>query len=193
MPVMDGLSATHAIRRHETQTGLARTPIVGLTANAMVEDRERCLAAGMDAHVAKPVEWASLFATLDRMLGLTDRPSTHASNVTRFADVLELRKLEELAGLLGRNRLTGMLMTFVEELPSRLALAGSGGTQALSEQMHMLVGTSGELGFHELSALCAEIVREARRGAGLDRLAELRSAGDRAIAAASRSGFAKVA
>ena len=193
MPVMDGLSATRAIRHHETEAGRARTPIVGLTANAMVEDAERCLAAGMDAHVAKPVEWASLFATLDRLLGSTDRPSTYAGNVKRFAGVLETRKLEELAVLLGRNRLVGMLTKFVEELPSRLALAESGGPQSLSDQMHMLVSISGELGFRELSALCAEIVQEARRGAGLDRIADLRSAGDRAIEAASRSGFAKVA
>ena len=193
MPVMDGLGATRAIRHHETLTGRARTPIVGLTANAMVDDAQRCLAAGMDAHVAKPVEWASLFATLDRLLGPANPSSSQASNITRFADVLELRKLEDLAGLLGRARLTGMLVKFVEELPSRLALAGSGGPQTLSDQMHMLVSTSGELGFHELSALCAEIVREARQGAGLDRLADLRSAGERAIEAASRSGFAKVA
>ena len=193
MPVLDGLGATHAIRLHEKLMGRARTPIVGLTANAMAEDAERCLAAGMDAHVAKPVEWASLFATLDRLLGSTDRPSSHAGEVTRLADVLEPRKLEELAGLLGRNRLTGLLMRFVEDLPSRLALAGSGGPQALSDQMHMLVATSGELGFNELSALCAEVVQEARRGAGLDRLADLKSAGERAIEAASRSGFAEVA
>ncbi len=68
MPVMDGLSATQAIRLHEVRTGLPRTPIIGLTANAMVEDAKRCLAAGMDAHVAKPVEWAILFATLGRLL-----------------------------------------------------------------------------------------------------------------------------
>ena len=192
MPVMDGLTATRAIRHHEVLAGLARTPIVGLTANAMAEDAERCVAAGMDAHVAKPVEWAILFATLDRLLG-ADRPSSTASIVTRFADVLETRKLEELAGVLGRNRLIGMLTKFVEELPSRLAEAGSGGPQRLSDQMHMLVSTSGELGFHELSALCAEIVQEARGGAGFDRLADLGSAVERAIEAASRSGFAKVA
>ena len=192
MPVMDGLTATRAIRHHEVLAGLVRTPIVGLTANAMAEDAERCVAAGMDAHVAKPVEWAILFATLDRLLG-ADRPSSAASIVTRFADVLETRKLEELAGVLGRNRLIGMLTKFVEELPSRLAEAGSGGPQRLSDQMHMLVSTSGELGFHELSALCAEIVQEARGGAGFDRLADLGSAVERAIEAASRSGFAKVA
>ena len=193
MPVMDGLTATRAIRRHEALMSLARTPIVGLTANAMIEDAERCLAAGMDAHVAKPVEWAGLFATLDRLLNSTDKPFSHASNVTHLAEVLELRKLEELAALLGRSRIIGMLTAFVEELPSRLAEAEFGGTQTLSDQLHMLVSIAGELGFHELSALCAEIVQDTRRGANVDRVADLRSAAERAIEAASRSGFAKVA
>ena len=163
--------------------------------------------------MAKPVEWASLFAILNRLLepseldvtqrslrtswhhsrASADRSAANAGDLTRYTDVLELRKLEELAGLLGRSRLTGMLNSFVEALPTRLAEAESAGPQKLSAQMHALVSTSGELGFHELSALCAEIVQDARRGAGPERLADLRSAGERAIAAASRSGFAKVA
>ena len=212
MPVMDGLRATRAIRQQEKLTGLARTPIVGLTANAMAEDAKRCLAAGMDAHVAKPVDWTSLFATLHRLLersehdvarhpvptvphhalASTDRPGSNAGDLTGSA-VLELRKLEELAGLLGRNRLSGLLRRFVEELPSQLAAAESAEPQKLSAQMHVLVSTSGELGFHEFSALCAEIVQDAPRGAGPERLADLRAAGERAIAAAARCGFAKVA
>ena len=76
MPVMDGLGAARAIRHHETLTGLARTPIVGLTANAMAEDAKQCLAAGMDAHVAKPVDWTNLFATLHRLL---EQPERHVT------------------------------------------------------------------------------------------------------------------
>ena len=64
MPVMDGLTATAAIRRHEAEHGLTRTPVVMLTANAMVEHVEAGRAAGADAHLAKPVTMASLFAAI---------------------------------------------------------------------------------------------------------------------------------
>ncbi len=63
MPEMDGLTTTRAIRTREKQTG-NHMPIVAMTAHAMKGDRERCLEAGMDAYVAKPVHAKELFATL---------------------------------------------------------------------------------------------------------------------------------
>ena len=61
MPVMDGFAATRALRENPVHRHL---PIIALTANAMVEDRERCLAAGMNAHVAKPVRMELLYQRL---------------------------------------------------------------------------------------------------------------------------------
>lgn len=65
MPKMDGLEATRAIRQRE-QAKRRHTPIVGLTASAMREDRTRCLEAGMDAYLAKPVRPEELHATISK-------------------------------------------------------------------------------------------------------------------------------
>ncbi len=64
MPVMDGFEATTRWREQELLLGQKRIPIIALTANAMQGDEERCVAAGMDAHLAKPIHLASLTAML---------------------------------------------------------------------------------------------------------------------------------
>ena len=65
MPQMGGLEATAAIRARERDTG-GHVPIIALTAHAMSGDRERCLAAGMDAYVSKPLRPDELFSAIDR-------------------------------------------------------------------------------------------------------------------------------
>jgi CheY-like chemotaxis protein len=67
MPEMDGLDATRAIRLLEKERN-GRTPIIAMTANAMTEDRQRCLEAGMDDHLPKPVRQDALAAMLDAWL-----------------------------------------------------------------------------------------------------------------------------
>jgi two-component system sensor histidine kinase/response regulator len=64
MPVMDGLQATRLLRQRAG--GMATLPIIAMTANAMVGDRELCLQAGMSDHIAKPIDPANLYATLAR-------------------------------------------------------------------------------------------------------------------------------
>jgi len=66
MPEMDGLEATAAIRREEKSTG-KHLPIIALTAHAMEGDRERCLAAGMDDYVAKPIQVEDLVEAIENL------------------------------------------------------------------------------------------------------------------------------
>jgi signal transduction histidine kinase/CheY-like chemotaxis protein/HPt (histidine-containing phosphotransfer) domain-containing protein len=68
MPVMDGYTATRHIRMHEAAHKLPRLPIIAMTANAMVGDREKCLASGMDDYLSKPLNRALLEDTLRRWL-----------------------------------------------------------------------------------------------------------------------------
>lgn len=73
MPEMDGLEATRAIRRREAKDG-GRLPIVAMTAGAMAEDRERCLEAGMDAFLTKPVRSEELYRVVEDLASHADSP-----------------------------------------------------------------------------------------------------------------------
>jgi signal transduction histidine kinase/DNA-binding response OmpR family regulator len=104
MPGTNGLQATQRIREQESQRGLARTPIVAVTANAMVGDRATCLAAGMDGYTPKPVSPQALMAAMDAALRGdqdTPEPPTAAKPMPAYAaprspataDALDIEKL----------------------------------------------------------------------------------------------------
>ena len=72
MPELDGYTATRRIREHDSRVLWPQVPIIAMTAHAMKGDRERCLEAGMDDYIAKPVEARDLVSTVERWLGATD-------------------------------------------------------------------------------------------------------------------------
>jgi len=74
MPFMGGMEATELIRAYEKQTGLSPIPIIALTAHAMIGDRERCLQAGMDDHITKPLRRGDLLNAINKLAG--DRAQT---------------------------------------------------------------------------------------------------------------------
>ena len=81
MPEMDGFEATRKIRDMEKQGSLSRIPIVALTANAMQQDREECLNAGMDDHLSKPYSRLQIRETLDRWLSRDETEDLPAQSI----------------------------------------------------------------------------------------------------------------
>jgi signal transduction histidine kinase/DNA-binding response OmpR family regulator/HPt (histidine-containing phosphotransfer) domain-containing protein len=90
MPEMDGLEATVAIRQSELETG-RHIPIIAMTAHAMKGDRERCLEAGMDDYLSKPVERAALDAVLKHWGSLAKQNRTAAEGVRSAAPINPIR------------------------------------------------------------------------------------------------------
>ena len=78
MPEMDGFEATVAIREHELGRR-AHIPIVAMTAHAMKGDEERCLQAGMDAYVSKPIDGQRLLRTIDKLIAAGCAPTSSAA------------------------------------------------------------------------------------------------------------------
>jgi two-component system sensor histidine kinase/response regulator len=159
MPEMDGFEATQAIRESERVDGL-HIPIIALTANAMQGDRERCLAAGMDGYVSKPIRGKELFDTIDRLApfgvrGDAKRPEDEKPGdqgqealdqdtaVARLGG--DLRLFRKLAGLF-LNDAPG-LMSAIREAVSQ------GDNRTVEQASHKLKGSAGYF--------CAESVGKA--------------------------------
>ena len=169
MPVMDGYDATRAIRA--MQRGRTRTPIIAMTAAAVAEERERCLAAGMDDFLAKPVDVALLEATLDRWAPRPAKPPPAPADPTpadhRSTAAVRLRELIDRDGidpsLVLRiiERFEGGALTVGAALREAVRAGDAGEVAA---QAHSLKGSAANLGLAGLAAVCEQIESEARAG-----------------------------
>jgi two-component system sensor histidine kinase/response regulator len=170
MPVMDGLEAIHAIRAEEQTSGL-HLPIVALTAHAMKGDRERCLSAGADEYLAKPIRAAELFAALGRMRAGNIGPGSSPAPIE--ADVLPsslaVIDLKETLHRVGdQETLEELAKLFIEECPKLMAqirqsLATSDGI-SLERSAHSLQGAAASLGAPGISRASQELQKLARSG-----------------------------
>lgn len=175
MPLMDGYDATVAIRKHENPSA-ARMLIVAVTANAMQEDRDRCIAAGMDDYVTKPVTIEGLTNVLNPVLtaaaaraaapvdpflavGDTSRPAAvDQADVARLAvDLGDEETFHHIAGI------------FLEQVESGIGAIGAaireGSGEELARQAHRLKSSAATFGAHGLTSL---LVRLEQAGTSAD-------------------------
>ncbi len=169
MPVMGGLEATKAIRRHDAGSG-RHTPIVALTANAMEGDRERCLAAGMEGFLAKPINRRDLLETIARAAGgasLPDASPREASPALPAEPAFDCSVLDELV-LLDRDSpglMRTLVSTFLATTPALVDRVSSGSDPAEVERAaHSLKSTFGRFGAVRLTRLAAAAESAWRRG-----------------------------
>jgi signal transduction histidine kinase len=166
MPEMDGFQMATELRRREAQSGRPALPVIAMTASAMPADRERCLATGMNDHLAKPVRIAELSAKLERWVATSSAAEQVPTEV-----VLDPAALAEVARLQrpGRPDLVNSIVTrFRDEAPRRVeALREAidrGDAAAVRDYAHSLKGDSRRIGGTEVGRLCAEIELLGRSG-----------------------------
>ena len=165
MPEMDGLAATAAIRAWEEQTG-THVPIVAMTAHAMKGDCERCLAAGMDGYVSKPIRVQELEKAISRVLS-PQKGKARASLVKEPGSLIDQQAL--LAGFDGDLRLLRELVRlFLADYPRNLAQIKDalrlGNAEALAKVAHKLKGTVGNFAAKKTTATAELLETLGREG-----------------------------
>ena len=189
MPVMDGYEATGRLRAAEL--GRRSTPILAMTAGALTGDRERCLAAGMDDYISKPVAFEDLAAALRRWVPGRETVEGAPAPKAPSAAGLDPRVLGELRALdtPGSGFFHGVIGLFLATAPGRLdaltAAVRAADAEAVRRLGHALRSTCGNVGAKRMHDLSASIEERAERPAAelepllqalLDEYAQVRSA-----------------
>jgi two-component system, sensor histidine kinase and response regulator len=157
MPVMDGFTATQRIREMEARQGSRRLPIIALTANVMSEDRERCIAAGMDAHLGKPIEPAQVIEALSRFL----KSSAAEPAVDRKA----LRELTGGDAEFERELADTFIASGDQCLAEIVAALKASDYDTVRKRAHSLKGASANIHAKELSQAASSLENAARESA----------------------------
>ena len=174
MPRMDGLAATAAIRVLEGPAW--RVPIIAMTAAAMPDEVARCLEAGMDAHVAKPMDLTALLSAVSDMLEKRPRRPRVASDEPDPAGptLIDHTTLQELRAAVGPGRLPRLIGVFAEETRARVArLTATDDVDVIEEEAHGLKSAAGTFGAAALRSIAASL-EEACGAKDTLKIAELR-------------------
>jgi len=165
MPKLDGYQFARAIREEEAHEGLGRTPVIALTASALKGEAERCLSAGMDDYLAKPVGIPSLVQMLARWLPHTQAASSSSPTADPHADLAAMLPQAErpapideavLSGLTHgdaaetRELLDDFLASTTSDLAALEAARDAGDLAGVTREAHKIKGASRSIGAGEL-------------------------------------------
>ncbi len=166
MPVLDGYEATRRLRQDGRWD---RLPVIAMTANAMVGDRDDALAAGMNDHVSKPIKLGELFAALARWMPAAGRPAEAAAAGPGSLDEAALRESGVQPGSAFHRRLLSMFAERNSHFDARFSAAATDRRTA-ARLAHDLKSDAALLGARQLSALAAELEAACAQGTPAPRL-----------------------
>ena len=172
MPQMDGYTAARHIRAGKVPGLDVRMPIIALTAYAMHDDRIKCLEAGMDDYVSKPLHAEQLQAALlrcsKRARAILPALPAPALSSEPILDVGQLEQLSQLPGRHHPRLIDDMIALFIERMPAEIAqLSALAGQQAKEEfvmQAHSMAGTCANLGVLSLRTAALQLEDAGRAG-----------------------------
>ena len=158
MPVLDGLETTRAIRRNPSWNQL---PIIAMTAHAMIGDRERCLEAGMNGYISKPVQQAGLISVIEQFLA--SGPGVAAPQANGVERILTAKLMQQ-----DRALVSEMLRLFMEVAPGRLekleTAAALGDVNTLAEEAKRISAAAEHIASTSLGQCARSINDAALRG-----------------------------
>ena len=177
MPEMDGFTATRLLR---SDPRLRKFPIIAMTAHALVEERQRCLDAGMNDHVSKPIDPDNLFATLLRWAKPRPRQGVDSETPIIKTKTPDEAALPEISGIKiaeGLNRVAGNTRLYRDLLGQFAAKQGDAAVQIstalesgdlkLAERIaHTVKGVAGNLGIAEVHSVAQKLEKALREGEG---------------------------
>ena len=160
MPIMDGFEATRSIRDYEaSQSCVSETPIIALTAHASSADRERCLAAGMNDYISKPIRAASLLKLIEQQTGTSTDEKKHQSQ-SKAVRVVDWNSAFETVGG-HRPLLIDLINVFLTERENMIGAVDESianeSDQKLRISAHSLKGALGHLGALNASEKLCEL------------------------------------